>query len=520
MLRSGLAAMAGGVLLLGAGDARGQTLASQAVVTGMSNPLWCGHAPGDASRLFVVEQRRGVRIVDLNAAGTGTLRPTPFLDLTQPALATLLGNNGLEYGILGMAFHPQYASNGYFYIVCTPSQVGSSVNDYAVVRFRVDPANPNFADPNSRQTVIFIDYDIANHRSGWIDFGPEGHLYFTTGDGGEGDPQNTASNRAVLKGKILRLDVDGADNIPGNADDDAFPPATDQKNYSIPADNPFIGQAGMQPEIWAYGLRNAWRASFDRVTGSLWVADVGQVTREEVTVIPAGLHGAFLGWRCMEGTVPTGYAGCVAPLPPSLPPIIDYPRSGATVSGASVTGGVVYRGCSMPSLRGSYIFGDWAAKCWTGTPNAAGTALTNIVDRKAQLGLSGTLVHFGEDPWGEMYYVIWNSTNGGVYRIRPASVAGNDCNSNQQADGCDIAKGVSPDLNLDSVPDDCQGFPCTADFNHDGDTGTDQDIEAFFACIGGTCCPTCSSADFNADGDTGTDQDIESFFRVLGGNAC
>jgi glucose/arabinose dehydrogenase len=521
MARYPLAALAAASLFFpGITPVLAQTITAQPVVTtGLTGSLWCGHAPGDANRLFVVEQRRGVKIIDLAPNGSGTIRTTPFLDLTQAGLSSLLGSNGLEYGILGLAFHPDYASNGYFYISCTPAGSGS-LNDYAVVRFQVDPSNPNAALPASKHVIIRIPYPIAAHRSGWLEFGPDGHLYFTTGDGGEGDPGNVASNKGSLRGKILRLDVDGADNIPGNADDDGFPPLTDEKNYQVPPTNPFIGEVGTLPEIWAYGLRNAWRASFDHGTGDLWVADVGQGAREEVTYIPAGMQGAFLGWRCLEGTLPTNYTGCTTPLPPSLPPIHEYPRGCTTcpITGNSVTGGVVYRGCSMPNLRGHYFFGDWNGSMVSAV--RSGSMLTGFVNRKAETGISGTLVHFGQDPVGELYLCYWGLSAGSIYKVRPSTLQGPDCNSNQQNDSCDIARGVSLDLNHDVVPDECQGFPCTADFNHDGDFGTDQDIEAFFACLAGNCCPLCSSADFNADGDTGTDQDIEAFFRVLAGNAC
>jgi glucose/arabinose dehydrogenase len=509
--------------------APGQTLSSQPVVTsGLSAPLWCGHAPGDQNRLFIAEQRRGISIADLAPNGSGTLRAARFLDLTQASLSSLLGANGLEYGILGVAFHPNYASNGYFYISCTPTTQSGGANDYAVVRFQVDPNNPNIANPASKQVVIRVVYPIANHRSGWLEFGPDGYLYFTTGDGGEGDPGNVASNKAIPRGKILRIDVDGADNIPGNADDDGFPPTTDEKNYTIPASNPFLGEAGAVPEMWAYGLRNAWRASFDRGTGDLWVGDVGQVTREEITWLPAGAGGvgagagAFLGWRCLEGTFQTGYAGCMYPIPAATPPIYEYPRSCTTgncpILGNSVTGGVVYRGCSMPNLRGHYFFGDWNGSMVSAV--RSGNTLTNFVNRRAETGLTGTIVHFGQDPQGELYIVFWGTNTGSIHKLKPSTLQGPDCNANLQNDSCDIAKGVSQDLNHDGVPDECQGFPCTSDFNHDGDFGTDADIEAFFACLGGNCCAACSSADFNADGDFGTDQDIEAFFRVLAGAPC
>ncbi len=499
-------------------QARAQPLVSQTVVSGLVQPLWCGHAPGDSNRLFIIEQRRGIRIADLNASGTGTLRTTPFLDMTANGLSPYLGAMTLEFGILGMAFHPDYRHNGYFYVTCTPAPSTGTNASWAIVRFHVNPANPEAAEPASAYTIIKIDYSTGNHRSGWISFGPDGYLYATTGDDGEGDPNNNAANKAVLKGKILRIDVDGADNIPGNADDDGFPPSTDNKNYTIPPTNPFIGEAGSQPEIFAYGLRNSWRASFDRATGDLWIGDVGQNAYEEVDRMPAGATGYNFGWKCLEATHP--YNGCATPPPNAIPPVFEYPHSGGGVAaGTSVTGGVVYRGCAIPSLRGTYVFGDWGGKCWTGT--LVNNQLTNVVSRATELSLSGTTpVHFGEDPLGELYIVSWSTSSGHIRKIKPATVQGPDCNGNGKTDACDIAAGTSMDRNGNGVPDECEGFPCSLDYNHDGDPGTDLDIEDFFACLGGSCCPSCTSADFNGDGDVGPDADIAAFFRVLSGGVC
>jgi hypothetical protein len=310
---------------------------------------------------------------------------------------------------------------------------------------------------------------------------------------------------------VLRLDVDGADNIPGNADDDQFPDDA-TRNYSIPATNPFIAAAGALPEIWAYGLRNPWRASFDRQTGDLWIGDVGQSAREEIDFQPGSSPGGeFYGWRCLEGTLPTGYAGCTAPLPPSVPPILDYPRGGGTVSGGSVTGGYVYRGCAMPSLRGSYFFGDWGGKVWSAKRGA--TSLMEVATRTTELLPTGqtslgTLVAFGEDNLGELYYVIWSSSAGAVYRIDPRMLDGPDCNGNSRADSCDIATGLSVDANGNGVPDECEPPICPADFNGVGGV-TVQDLFDFLTAYF-TADPR---ADFNHAGGV-TVQDVFDFLAA------
>jgi hypothetical protein len=293
----------------------------------------------------------------------------------------------------------------------------------------------------------------------------------------------------LLRGKVLRLDVNGPDGVPGTSDDDGFP--TDPlKHFVIPATNPFVsGHANAAKEIWAYGLRNPWRASFDRVTGDLWIGDVGQTAREEIDVAPAGVGGLFFGWRCIEGTLPTNYAGCTNPLPASTPPVLEYPRSAATVSGSSVTGGYVYRGCAMPSYYGTYFFGDWTGKVWTGVKS--GNSLTNISVKTADLGSPGSNVSFGEDALGELYFVNWNATTGSVLKIEPRTMDGLDCNHNGRADACDIALGSSLDANHDGIPDECQ---CRADFNGGGLSV--QDIFDFLnAWLAGD-----SRTDFNGGG--------------------
>lgn len=501
------AAITVGVTLSTAAVTLGQAVPLKAtpVVTGLAFPLFVTHAPGDSSRLFVVEQRGRIRVIDVLPSGAFVLRPTPLIDLSAQ-----LGSAYLEYGTLGLAFHPRFAENGYFFVTLTPPGAGGgSVADWSVVRLRMSADDRNVADPGSQVTVLRFGYSHVQHRAGWIGFGPDGYLYATTGDGGEGDPANAASDRTLLRGKVLRLDVDGTDDVPGTADDDGFP-ADALRHYTVPASNPFVGQPGAAPEIWAYGLRNPWRASFDRVTGDLWIGDVGQSAREEIDFQPAASPGGeFYGWRCMEGLVPTGYAGCTPPLPPSVPPVLDIPRSGALVSSNSITGGYVYRGCAIPSLRGTYVFGDWTGKIWTAVRD--GASLVGIQVKTSELtpvGMTspGSVVSFGEDAGGELYFVNWSSTSGAVYKIEPRSLDGPDCDANGVADSCDIAAGRASDHNGNGIPDACE--PCIADFNADQTLGLQDLFDFLFAYFAGE-----SRADFNRVGGV-TVEDIFAYLRA------
>lgn len=424
----------------------------QSIVGGLTQPIFVAHAPNDPSRLFIVEQRGKIKILR-----NGALIPTPFVDVGP----LMTGSDGyvLEYGLLGLAFHPEFETNGYFYVNYTVGTVSNA--DTVISRFRVSQANPNIADPATRQQILRIPYTLRNHRAGWIDFDDEGYLYIPTGDGGEQDPQNNASNRAVLMGKVLRIDVNGPDGEPGTADDDGFP-ADNNKHYHIPATNPFVGQAGVAPEIFAYGLRNAWRCSFDRETGDMWIGDVGQLAREEVDLIPAGTSGTFFGWRCMEGNLPTGYAGCTNPLPASTPPVYDYPRS----QGTAVIGGYVYRGCAMPALRGTYFFGDWNNAIWSFRYEGGG--VTNFTNRRPELPIASTLVSFGEDFFGELYVCRWTATQGQfgeilkIVPVTPQPAGDVDC------DGDIDLTDLSTLLSSFGLCSGTLGFVATADFNADG----------------------------------------------------
>ncbi len=387
------------------------------VANGLTRPVGVFHAPGDTGRIFVIEKRGFIRIVDIN---TNTVLPTPFLDVD--ALVGGGTSNFSEQGLLGMAFHPDYANNGLFYI----NHITNS-GDTVIAEYQVS-ANPDIADAASRRQIIFIDQPFSNHNGGCIKFGPnDGYLYIGMGDGGSGgDPGNRAQDLTnQLHGKMLRLDVNG-DDFPGDAG----------RNYAIPADNPFVGITG-DDEIWSYGLRNPWRFSFDRDTGDMWIADVGQNAREEIDFQPAdSMGGENWGWRCYEGSLPFNTTGC-PPQNTMVFPIYEYPTS----TGCAVTGGYVYRGCRMPENQGEYFFADFcSARIWSMTYN--GTTIENFTNRTSDLAPGGGLgisaiASFGEDANGEIYIVDQNG--GEVFKIVPEGATIADWNGDNELNFFDVA---------------------------------------------------------------------------------
>ena len=343
------------------------------VASGLDGALLVTAPPGDAARLFVVQQGGQVRIIE-----KGRVLPAPFLDVSRR-----ISTGGAEQGLLGLAFHPRYRSNGRLFVNYT-----DRAGDTQVVEYRVS-GQRNRANPRPVRTVISIDQPYANHNGGHLAFGRDRMLYIGVGDGGSaGDPEGHGQRLNTLLGKILRIDVNRR---------------TGGRGYAIPASNPFVGRAGARPEIWAYGLRNPWRFSFDRTRGDLWIGDVGQNTREEIDYRPAGRGGANFGWSAFEGTLP--YDGGSAQNGPVVRPVAQYPRS----VGNSVTGGYVYRGSAIPGLRGQYVYGDFATGAlftMSAGPNVGRP------QRVAGLTLPG-LTSFGEGARGELY-----ATSGGVvYRF-------------------------------------------------------------------------------------------------------
>lgn len=350
-------------------------LALQQVATGLDSPLFLTAPAGDA-RLFVVERPGRIRIVQ-----NGALLSTPFLDIHNRTTS-----DG-ERGLLSMAFHPQYATNGLFYVYYTDLN-----GDIAIDRFNVSAVNPDVADPLSVVRVLFIPHPtFSNHDGGLLAFGTDGFLYIGTGDGGGGgDPAANAQNTNTLLGKLLRIDVGAA-----------------AQPYAIPASNPFVNQAGRRGEIWAYGLRNPWRYSFDPAAGLLYIADVGQNRREEVDVAGVAQAGLNYGWNIMEGML--CYPGDPCNKQGLTLPVLDYDH-GAN-NGCSIIGGHVYRGSAIPELRGRYFYSDLCA-AWLKSFVYSNGAATERTDWDIQN--VAPIYSFGQDAQGELYLL---SGNGGVYRI-------------------------------------------------------------------------------------------------------
>ncbi|NJM29657.1 MAG: PQQ-dependent sugar dehydrogenase [Rhizobiales bacterium] len=388
----------------GAGIAQGSGAINATLISSaFSRPVFATSAPGDANRLYVVEAHTGqVRILNTT---TGAINPTPFLDIPDAEMS-----RGGEEGLLGFAFHPDYATNRKFFVFITNSD-----GDLEVRSYLRSAGNPDQADANSGDVILTIPHPgESNHNGGWMGFGPDGHLYISVGDGGGGGDQfNNAQNLNSLLGKMLRIDVDG--------DDFAGDPGRD---YRIPSNNPFAGIAGAD-EIWALGLRNAWRPSFDRLTGDLYIADVGQGNREEVNFQPFNSAGGVnYGWKIREGFAV--FDGSATPGTPVLTdPVVDYGHVGAPDGGFSITGGYVYRGTS-PGLQGHYFFADFVTDQLWSIKVVNGVA-AEFVNRTAQLVVSGGTVDsissFAEDGNGNLYII---GLDGEVFRIDPQADDGDD----------------------------------------------------------------------------------------------
>ncbi len=323
--------------------------------------------------MFVVEQPGRIRIVE-----NGQVLPTAFLDITDR-----VGSGGTERGLLGLAFHPDYKDKPYFYLNYTDLN-GNTV----IARFR---ANADAADPASEMDLLKVDQPFPNHNGGEMTFGPDGCLYVGLGDGGsQGDPHGNGQNTNVLLGKILRLDVDAGER------------------YRIPTGNPFVGGGG-KPEIWAYGLRNPWRFSFDRSTGDLYVADVGQDLWEEVDFAAGNPPDLNYGWNYYEGSHP--YNG-IAPLDLIITmPVTEYSHQ---VGGCAIVGGYIYRG-QMPEWQGVYLYGDFCSgKVW-GLLRPADPSATTTWQSGVLYETGASITTFGQDPAGELYFA---DRGGTVYRLQ------------------------------------------------------------------------------------------------------
>ena len=356
----------------GGNNAGTSGLGLEEVVTGLNAPVFLTHA-GD-SRLFVVEQGGRIRIVE-----NGQLLGTPFLDISNIVL-----HQG-EQGLLSMAFHPDYSTNGFFYVYHTDRGGDSRVARYS--------GSGNTADENSGLTIMTIDQPFGNHNGGQLAFGADGMLYVALGDGGSGgDPLGHGQNTATILGSILRIDVDNPDiGLP----------------YGIPSDNPFFGSGAARGEIWAYGLRNPWRFAFDDTDGLLYVADVGQSRFEEVTVVNAADGGLNFGWNIMEGM--SCFSAATCDQSGLVLPVLQYDNTGFG-GNCSITGGYVYRGSELSGLQGHYFYSDFCGGFLRSFRFDNGAP----VDEQDWGVEAGSVTSFGQDSIAELYIVV---AEGAVFKI-------------------------------------------------------------------------------------------------------
>lgn len=353
-----------------------QTIALESFATGFSEPVDIVNAGDD--RLFIVQQSGQIRVLNAN----GTTNASSFLNIST------LVSNGSEQGLLGLAFHPNYATNGYFYVNYTNTN-----GDTVIARYGVSVGNPNVANTTATN-ILTIDQPAGNHNGGTIKFGPDGYLYIGMGDGGGGgDTFNNGQNKNTLLGKMLRIDVDSA------------------SPYGIPADNPYVGIAGSD-EIWAIGMRNPWKFSFDSANGDLWIADVGQENVEEINRQPSTSAGLNYGWRCYEGNSAYNTSGCAAQNTMTFPLAVISSASGS--GNCSITGGYVYRGTEFPNLQGKYVVADYCSnRIWT--VNESGTLSTPVSFP------GNNFTTFGVDNSNNLY--VAGGSTGTIYKVIDTSLS-------------------------------------------------------------------------------------------------
>ncbi|SDS54940.1 Por secretion system C-terminal sorting domain-containing protein [Formosa sp. Hel1_31_208] len=369
-----------------------QDISLELYASGFSSPVNAKHAGDD--RLFVVERAGVIKIIEAD----GSVGSVPFLNID-----SRVSNNGGEQGLLALAFHPNYTTNGFFYV-----NYINNIGDTVISRFT--RSSVSLADPNSEVILLTIFQPFSNHNGGDMHFGPnDGYLYISTGDGGSGgDPGNRAQNLGLLLGKILRIDVDGTSN----------------GNYGIPADNPFVSNTAAMDEIWAYGLRNPWKFSFDRSNGDMWIADVGQSTREEINhVSSTSTGGENYGWKCFEGTTTfSSGAGCNTIT--HQPPVAEYNYGGNPFK-CSITGGYRYRGTIQTGLLDLFFFADFCSD-EIGVVEEISPNNFNLtfLDRFIGEGFST----FAEDVNGELYAI--GLISGSIFRIEDANLSINESTLN------------------------------------------------------------------------------------------
>ncbi|HVE50487.1 MAG TPA: PQQ-dependent sugar dehydrogenase [Casimicrobiaceae bacterium] len=409
------------------------TIALNAAISGLSAPVDVVSPPDASGALYIVQQGGLVRVVRNGAA-----LPTPFLDVTSKISV------GSERGLLSLVFHPDYLRNGRLFVYYTRTGDGA----LTIERYTRSANNANTVNPTSAVTLLSIPHSAGNHNGGRLAFGPDGYLYVGTGDsGGANDPANAAQNISTRLGKMLRLDVD-VDNAPF---------------YAIPPTNPFAGQScdgvstGTCPEIWSYGLRNPWRYSFDRLTGDLFIGDVGQGAREEVDFQSAtSAGGTNYGWRVLEGSIctPGVNPSCTPPVN-AVPPILEYDRG----AGQSITGGFRYRGSRIPALAGAYLYSDYLSRAlWAATTNGTGAWMGQQLLLTAPTGIAS----FGEDSNAELYAA--GVANGTIYRINPL-----DSDADGLPDWWETAYFGSTTAAIAAADSDSDGFSNLAEYS----AGTD-----------------------------------------------
>jgi glucose/arabinose dehydrogenase len=374
-----------GIVALTLASTAAAFLTTELVADGLNRPIYVTAPQGDG-RLFIVEQRGVIRLVK-----DGSLLAQPFLDITAQVMDPTAFS---EQGLLGLCFDPDFDTNRYFYVHYTDNS-----GDTVIERYEADAGDPDVADPGSSEAVLTQDQPYANHNGGTIEFGPDGYLYFGFGDGGSaGDPGNRAQDPATLLGKLIRIDVT---SLP----------------YTIPPDNPYAGSGSVENEIWAFGMRNPYRWSFDRETGDMWIGDVGQSEWEEIDFQPAGSGGGEnYGWRLMEGL------HCYNPSTDCGSDTLDLPihEYGHTGGRCSITGGYVYRGAAIPDLDGYYIFGDYCSEqIWA--LQYDGETVTHFLELTDFLDPGGVLdglAAIGQDGAGELYIVDRaGTTDGEIHKI-------------------------------------------------------------------------------------------------------
>ncbi len=438
-----------------------QPFHAERVATGLARPVAVVPPPDGSDRTFIIEQRSGstgrIRVFD---TATDTLLTTPALSISGVSTSS-------EQGLLGMAFDPDYATNGYVYVNYTTNSGG---NQTRIVRYTVSAADPNIFDAASAHRIMTIPQPDTNHNGGWIAFGPDGYLYVGMGDGGSGnDPWGAlgnGQNLATKLGAMLRVDVHGDDF-----------PADTNNNYAVPADNPFVGQPGADESIWAWGLRNPWRNDFDPQTGDLYIADVGQFQREEVNHQPASSPGGEnYGWRKWEGTR-HNFPGDPAPLAgDAVFPITEYTHS-APDNGCSISGGVVVRTQTLPDLWGEFLFADYCSgKVYAVRETVSGWVREEITaDITFNISSFSGISSFGRDTDGRVY--VCSLFNGSVFRLTQPGICGiGDMNG----DGT---------LNVDDIDVLVAGFLANdpdADLDQNGAWNVD-DIDLFVSSFLGGC---------------------------------